>query len=161
MCHASHSSSSLPLQNLHGDLAERSSDADPTYHGSPPQIAVIFQTLSQSPRALLQVSSSWQCPSLDESSSMASGVVGVSSLSCIAVLVSLQACENLFREAVMDPVPSVSWTVVFIDALIIMYYSVSFRRMFQNHLGLKRIVTQMIGVISTKAFVPLSKRNEG
>lgn len=75
---------------------------------------------------------------------MASGVVGVSSLSCIAMLVSLQACENLFREAVMDPGPSVSWTVVFIDALVIIYYSVSFRRMFQNHLGLKRIVTQMI-----------------
>lgn len=47
---------------------------------------------------------------------VASGVVGASNLSCIAVLVSLQACENLFREAVVEPGPSVSWTVVFVDA---------------------------------------------
>ena len=69
MCRASHSSSSLPLRNLGGDLAERSSVAEPAHRSSPPRAAVIFQTLSQSPRALLQVSSSRQRPSPDGSSS--------------------------------------------------------------------------------------------
>lgn len=164
MCRASRSSSSLPLQNLHGDLAERPSDADPTHHGSQLDCRHLSDAFSEPscfaaglflPAVLVSGRVLLLPPS------MASGVVGVSDLSSIAMLVSLQPCENLFREAVMEPGPSVSWTVVFIDALIIIYYGVSFRRMCQNQLGLKRIVTKMIGVISTKAFVPLSKRNEG
>lgn len=38
MCRALWSSSSLPLQNLWGDLGEHSSDAGPTHHGSPARL---------------------------------------------------------------------------------------------------------------------------
>jgi len=100
MCRASHSSSSLLLQNFRQDLAERSSDADPTHHCVP------TRHLSDAFSEPLCFAAGLFLPAVPVSGqvlvlppALASGVVGLFSLSCVAVLLSLHACENLPREA--------------------------------------------------------------